>query len=433
MKGKRALMALILSTAVVMSMFSVVYALEDTAETAKFKHVRIDKESICALLTDTKKELDGIVIITLPDEKLGTLCIGKRGLLRGEGVAVENLGELRFVPAEKVDKELLKTASFEFTPVYADGSAGNVLLYSFSDKIRANNTPIAENLAIETFANVTVTGQFSGIDPDADRLTYSLVTEPKHGTVLFDANGDGHFTYIPLSDKNGTDSFTYMTTDDSGAVSVPAKVTIDIQKQTTDLTYADMDGRDSHYAALRLSENSVFTGKTIGNCTYFEPDTLVTRAEFIAMTVAMMDEELPEDTDLASAFLDDMDIPTWAKPFADVAVSAGFVQGSGNEGERMLRAGDPVTRAEAAVILSGALSLDDASVVRVYDDEALIPDWAKQAMMNLDDLGIMPALSDADMSPDTVLTRGDAAMLLCRAMEYARPQETETGFWNWWK
>jgi len=433
MKGKKALTAMLLSAAIIASMLTAAYALDGSMETAKMKNVKITEESITNLLSESTKKLDGIVIITLPKEELGTLCIGKRGILRGEGVAVENLGALYFAPAAKIDKELLKTATFEFTPVYADGSAGNVLTYTFADKIRANNTPIAENLAIETFADVAVSGHFSGIDPDADALTYSLTTEPKLGTVLFDANGGGTFRYEPFAGKTGTDTFTYMATDDSGAVSVPAKVTVDITKQSTDLTYADMDGRDAHYAALVLSENGIFTGKTIGECTYFEPDALVTRAEFIAMTVALTGEVLPEDAVLTEEFLDDMDIPTWCKPFADIAVSAGFVQGSGAEGARLLRAGDYITRAEAAVVLTNALALEDVPASRYYADEELIPAWAKQAMTNMDDYGIMPALSDATMSPDTALTRAEAAKILCRAMDHTKPLEVETSFWGWWK
>ena len=432
MKGKKAMMAIILSVAVIMSMFSVAYASEDSIETAKMKTVKITKDSIVSLLADTEKPLDGIVIITLPQEELGQLCIGKRGLLRGEGVAVENLGSLSFVPAAKADRELLKTASFEFTPVFTDGSAGNVLTFSFADKIRANNTPIAENIAVETFADIAVTGTFSGIDPDADGLTYRLATEPKRGTVLLDAD-NGTFRYLPSAGKTGTDSFTYTALDDSGTVSTPAKVTVTINEQETDMTYADMDGRDAHYAALVLSEHDIFTGKTIGDCTFFEPDELVTRAEFIAMTVAMTGEELSEHVDLTAEFLDDMDIPTWAKPFTDVAVSAGFVQGSGLEGARCLRAGDYITRAEAAVILNNALSLPDAAVSYYYADEELIPAWAKQAMMNMDDHDIMSAHSDASMSPDTALTRAEAAKILYRAMNYLEPKEVETGFWSWWK
>jgi len=428
MKARKAVTAFLLSFAVIASMFTAAYAM-DATKTVKLKQVKITKESIEALLSDPK-DLDGIVIITLPQPEYGTLCIGKRGLLRGEGVAVENLGELRFVPAENADADLVKNAFFEFTPVYADGSAGNVIPYSLSEKIRANNIPIAENIAVETFANVGITGQFSGIDPDADQVMYTLATEPKHGSVRYNTNGT--FLYQPFAGKTGSDSFTYMACDDSGAVSMPATVTIAINEQSTDLVYADMEGSSAQYAALLLSENGIFTGKTIGGCTYFEPDAQVTRGEFIAMTVALT-ELSPETNDASSAFLDETEIPTWCRAFTDTAVTAGFIQGSGSEGARLLRANDGITRAEAAVILSNVLDREDADVVRFYADEELIPAWAKQAMSNVDVYGIMPADADGTMAPDTVLTRADAALILSRMLSCFKPAEVETGFWGWWR
>ncbi len=431
MKGKKLTAVLLLSVMVVLSMLSVASATGDTAETGRMKHVKITADSVLSLLSG-EKELDGIVVITLPKTEHGRLCIGKRGILRGEGVAVENLDTLYFAPAAGVDGEVLRSASFEFTPVYADGSAGNVITYSFADKIRANNTPMAENLTLATYADISVTGVCSGMDPDADPLTYTLVTTPKHGTVSFTGNG-GTFVYTPT--KTGTDSFTFTVTDDSGAVSDPAKVTVSVTNQKTDLVYADMNGRDSHYAALRLAESGIFTGKQIADCTYFEPDAVVTRGEFIAMAVAMAEPTLTVKTMAATSpvtFLDDMDTPVWCKPFAAAAVSAGFIQGSVEDNARLLRANDPITRAEAAVVLTNILSLDDAEVITFYADEADIPTWAKQAMTNVDAAGLMSSLIDGSMAPEASMTRGDVAKLLCRAMDRLEQEETESVFrWFW--
>ncbi len=430
MKGSKTLTAILVTIAVIMSMFTVSFALDSDIETARVKNVKITRESIESML-DGERKLDGIVVITLPDTNHGKLCIGKRSLLRGEGVAAENIGSLYFVPNSNTDISELKNASFAFTPVYADGSTGNVITYSFSDKIQANNTPIAENLELKTFKNVTVSATFSGIDPDADTLTYTLTTAPKLGTVLYDTSGNGKFVYKPFDNKTGTDTFTYMACDDSGAVSVPAKVTVTIDKQESNITYSDMDGNDAHYSALLLSECGIFTGKTIGECTYFEPNEPVTRAEFIAMAVALSKKE-PLGEIPSSTFIDDMDIPVWCRPFAATAVTAGFVQGSDDNGTRLLRANDYITRAEAATVIDNTVGLEKSDVVRVYADENSIPTWAKDAISSANMLGILSENYDGTIAPNDVLTRGEAATMLCRTLDYISKNETSVGWFNWW-
>ncbi len=430
MKAKRTLTAVLATVTLIMFMFTAAYASDSALESARIKNVKITRESIESLL-DGKKELDGIVIITLPDTNHGKLCIGKRGLLRGEGVACENIDSLYFEPNSSADIDEVKNASFAFTPVYKDGSSGNVITYPFMDKIRANNTPIAENIAVKTFKNVTVSAKFSGIDPDADPLTYTLTTAPKLGTVMYDPSDSGAFVYKPYGNKTGTDTFTYMACDDSGVLSVPAKVTVSVEKQESDVTYSDMDGNDAHYAALLLSECGIFTGKTIGDCTYFEPNEPVTRAEFMAMAVALSEKE-PTDEIASSVFIDNMDIPVWCRPFAATAVTAGFVQGSGDEGARLLRANDYITRAEAAVVVGNTVGIEKSEVMRVYADETAIPTWAKDAMCSADTLGIMPANSDGTMAPDAVLTRSEAAKILCSTLEYLENDSESVSWFKFW-
>ncbi len=55
--------------------------------------------------------------------------------------------------------------------------------------------------------------------------TWSVVTNPAHGTLSF--NNDGTYTYTPEADYNGTDSFDYQLCDIDGDCS-PATVTITI-------------------------------------------------------------------------------------------------------------------------------------------------------------------------------------------------------------
>jgi len=67
-------------------------------------------------------------------------------------------------------------------PVFAEGSA-----------------PVAENLELKTYRNVSVGGSLSAYDPDGDSVTYKITTEPRKGIIELDDNGK--FIYTPEGNK----------------------------------------------------------------------------------------------------------------------------------------------------------------------------------------------------------------------------------------
>lgn len=107
-----------------------------------------------------------------------------------------------------------------------------------------NDTPAANDAAypINEGASKTFAGGLLSSDVDiattSDSLTYSIVTQGKHGTATVAANGD--ITYTPAhADWNGVDSFVYQATDKSGAFDT-GTVTITVQ-QVNDAPVADDD------------------------------------------------------------------------------------------------------------------------------------------------------------------------------------------------
>ena len=62
-------------------------------------------------------------------------------------------------------------------------------------------------------------------DPDGDLLMAFVLTDPSHGTLTLNAEGD--FTYTPTAGYSGPDSFTYVV-DDGIATSNVATVTITV-------------------------------------------------------------------------------------------------------------------------------------------------------------------------------------------------------------
>jgi VCBS repeat-containing protein len=94
-----------------------------------------------------------------------------------------------------------------------------------------NDAPVATNDAYSTNEDTPRTVAAPGVlgndtDPDGNPLSAALGTPPSHGTLTL--NADGSFTYTPAANYNGTDTFTYRASDNGGAQSNPATVTITV-------------------------------------------------------------------------------------------------------------------------------------------------------------------------------------------------------------
>ena|GEM_PF-1142958 len=88
-----------------------------------------------------------------------------------------------------------------------------------------NDAPVAQNGTLETDEDAPVNGQLQASDADGDALTYSIVTQPQHGTVQL--QNDGSFTYTPAANFHGEDSFVFKA-NDGQADSNEATVTITV-------------------------------------------------------------------------------------------------------------------------------------------------------------------------------------------------------------
>ena len=270
-----------------------------------------------------------------------------------------------------------------------------------------NTAPIAENLEFETFRGVALTGRFKALDPDGDKLTFEITSAPKKGSLAPTANAA--FVYTPAEKAKGKDTFTYVAVDENGGVSTSATVTITLKKQTTKMTYADLDGSPAHYAALTMAERDVFVGEKLGGEYFFRPMETVSRGEFLAMCLKVAGNE-PISGIVKTGFSDDADIPMWVKPYVSAGLMSGIVSGyHAADGRLVFNPNAPITFAEAAVILNKTLGISDVTGVAAIDTE-YVPAWAASAAMNLSACNILPNGLAANASE--AVTRADAAELL---------------------
>jgi VCBS repeat-containing protein len=87
-----------------------------------------------------------------------------------------------------------------------------------------NDAPVAFVATVKNDEDIDYDGSVSASDIDNDPLTYSLLTDPSHGTVAITDNSSGTYTYSPKINYNGSDSFTFTTSD--GTLSDTSKVSI---------------------------------------------------------------------------------------------------------------------------------------------------------------------------------------------------------------
>ncbi len=360
-----------------------------------------------------KATLDSVVIATLPDPGAGMLTMGGQPVTAGDSIAMSAIAGLRFQP---LAAPVVAATGFSFTPLFQDGTSGEAVsvgVYLLSAK---NAPPIAEHLELCTYKNVAIMGRFAATDPEGDLITFQLVQKSARGVVTMPTDGSADFVYTPYENKTGKDSFTYVAVDAVGNTSAPATVRITIEKSKTKVTYADMDGVPSHKAAIRLAEQEVFVGETIDGKYFFNPNTPVTRSEFIAMTMKASGIKSLEDV-TTTGFADDIAIPTWAKPYAASALKSGVVLGAAQyDGQIVFSADAPITRAEASVMLNRALRITDVAET-MFSDTEIAPVWAVQAAANLQTCGILQTNGTGTLALSEPLNRGAAAEMLLGAMD----------------
>ena len=273
------------------------------------------------------------------------------------------------------------------------------------------SAPVAENLELATYRGVSIGGRLSATDPDGDKVTFEITTNPVKGKI--DLDEDGHFVYTPADGKRGKDYFGYKAVDSDGNCSQEATVIIKIQKQSSKISYSDTAGVGSAYAAIRLAEEGIFTGEQLAGEYVFSPDEPVTRQEFLAMCMKLSGQPALRGV-LTTGFADDAAIGAWAKPYVSTALRSGVISGYAHDDAVAVFGPErDITVTEAAVMLDRSIELTDAVTTWFgYDDS--VPAWALQSASNVSSCGLLPyGCSFADET----LSRGEAAEMLCAALD----------------
>ena len=149
----------------------------------------------------------------------------------------------------------------------------------------------------------------------------------------------------------------------------------------------------------------------------FRPNNMITRAEFVVLVNNAMGY-----TKSGYAYFSDVPSHYWGKNAIQTGVAAGYISGDGNG---IFRPNDPVTRQEAAAMISRILDLkQNESRAYRYTDSYAISNWAKGVVGAVSEAGIMAGYPDGSFGPNKVLTRAEAVLALDKTVNY-KPGEKE--------
>lgn len=376
--------------------------------------------------TDNKAKLTTITIDTLPDAGAGTLVIGGQPVAADAEIDSTALGGLRFQSAQS---PTVTTTTFTFTPHFSSAQDANVCTVTLYLLSQTKQTPIARNMDLATYKDIAITGYFDAMDADGDALTFQLSSTPARGAVSIAQDGSSEFVYTPYEGKTGRDTFRYVAIDTAGNTSNEAIVTIQIDKPSTKVTYADLGGDPAHKAAIRMAEQDIYVGQCVNGSYFFDANAPVSRAEFLSMAMAVSGLT-PLENITTTGFYDDESIPSWARGSVSAALKAGTIQGSRDDtGAPVFGAQEPISCGEATVMLNNLLNLTDVPAEVFFSSSE--PHWASQAAANITACGILPSGGASAPSLTSSLTRGEVAQMLDGAMDVVDARSA--GSWLPWK
>ena len=384
---KKSILCIVLIAACLMGLCSHAGALE------------VDCDSVyCFQVEDfsTEENLRGICITGLPDANTGTIMLGNRVLRVGDILTAGQVAQMTFSPLKtETDQE----AQVTFLPIY-ENRVDKAAVATISIRGKADNPPVAEDCAVETYKNLPNEGTLKVSDPEGQALTYSVIRQPKRGTV--EVRADGTFVYTPRKNKVGIDSFTFTATDPAGNVSREATVTISILKPGDSAQYTDTVGSDCRFEAEWMKNTGLFVGETIGGAQCFRESQSVSKGEFLTMVVKTLG--IPVDENAVYTGYNE-EVPNWLQPYLAAAMRAGLTAGLPVSETGALGLEDTITGAEAAVMLQNAM---DLSITTAAPEDDAIPQWARTALQAMNDNGIYVDAADN-------LNRGQVAVMLYQA------------------
>ncbi|NLV32964.1 MAG: S8 family serine peptidase [Clostridiaceae bacterium] len=194
------------------------------------------------------------------------------------------------------------------------------------------------------------------------------------------------------------------------------------QERTTNKTYVFRfdDISQDYWAAPYIhivSRLGIINGVYSGIGYIYIPYVHMTRQEFFKIILETMGIPTNIEVDL-EVFEDYQDVASWSLPYIKTAYYYGYLTGNiDSEGKLYIKPADPISRAEAAVIMSRAFGLSQSPDME-YVDSDTVPFWAYDAISYFSHMKVLNGYPDNTIAPNENLYRSEAAAIICRLYSY---------------
>lgn len=180
--------------------------------------------------------------------------------------------------------------------------------------------------------------------------------------------------------------------------------------------YCDIKNHWCAYGAMRLYKEGIYTGIKIGKNYYYQPETPITRGDFLLYVNSIIN--MPEDSSFALPFGDSSSVSYWQKPVISAMYRAGIIKGNLERDKLYINSDQHITRLECAIILNNILKGNKDYAPNDYSDSYLIPKYASSSVKNVTDYHIMRGYEDKSFRPYIKVTRAMLADILCNLKDY---------------
>lgn len=251
-------------------------------------------------------QLKGLTITALPDN--GNLILDGVRLSEFSQLTREELDHLCFVPSQTA-----VMSGFSFIPDCPDRSTATLSVAVTEEE---QIIPKATDLSLRTWSNIPIQStDLAGLDPQT--TTIHITRAPRLGVAKIVGETISYQSFTGLS---GADQFCYVLMDASGNLSQEATVEVQIEKNPSNFSFADMDGRAEAASAMTAHKIGVLCGEKAGGAWYFYPDSTMTQAQFLISLLAASGTPVSSNRVIRTSLQNDGDIPMWFKPYIQAAV-----------------------------------------------------------------------------------------------------------------
>lgn len=346
------------------------------------------------------EELTFIKVSSLPDTAQGTLIFKGASVILGQTIPAGSLEYLKFIPNGEVEY-----ASFGFS-CDAKSFNGKDMTCEITFTDEKNLAPIASDSVMQTVSGIGCEAFLDINEPNGDDFTVNVITYPRDGEIK--VSNDGKITYTPNPDFSGKDTLVYTVTDRYGEVSSRATLAITVDENESNLFFTDMENNASHLYAYRVCSSDVMVYRVEGGKYYFDPDSTVSKIEFLVMMMnaAGLDADIAAVAD--SAISDDDGLSTGLKGYLSAANEQNLIKLNNGAFSPF----EKITVADAAYMISSALKLPGSDGGSI---EASTQDRTLASILAANKAGFF---GSAD--PSHTLTKQETAEVLCKIIDYIK-------------